>query len=180
MAVPGLFYRTINVSIEGNAMKSSNRSLKVALLSVVVAAAGMSLPWSPAYNRAVAAEEKVQKSELNNQMEDMDESFKKLKRTLRKSEQNAESLKLIADLQQKSVLCKGMVPMKAAKVPEAERAKFVTEYRKEMAGVIIQFCEMEQALLDNNNEKAIEIYKALVERQDKDHDQFMQKEEKKK
>jgi hypothetical protein len=161
-------------------MKQSNRSPNVPLLVVVAAAAGMLMPWTRACNRAAAAEEKVQKTELNNQMEDMDESFKKLKRTLRKSEQNAESLKLIADLQQKSVVCKNLVPLKAAKIPEAERAKFVTEYRKEMAGVIIQFCEMEQALLDNNNEKAIEIYKALVERQDKDHDQFMQKEEKKK
>ena len=126
------------------------------------------------------AEEKVKKSELSNTMEDMDEVFKKLKRTIRKAESNKESLKLITELQEKSLVCKGMTPSKAEKVPEADREKFVAAYRKEMAGVIVDLCTMEQAILDGDNAKAQEVYKALVEREDKGHDNFMPKKEEKK
>ena len=153
-------------------------------LLMLAAAASLALPLNSLTRRAMAEEpkkeEKVQKSELNNTMEDMDEVFKKLRRSIRKAEQNEASLKLIQELQTKAVSCKDMVPTKAAKVPEADRAKFVVAYRKEMAAVIIDLLQMEQALLDGDNAKAQEIYKAIGEREDKDHDQFMQKEEKKK
>ena len=126
------------------------------------------------------AEEKVKKSELNNTMEEMDDAMKKLKRTIRKAESNKESLKLISEIQKQSLLCKEMTPTKTEKLPEADREKFVKAYRKEMAGVIIDLCTMEQAILDGDNAKAQETYKALVEREDKGHDQFMPKKEDKK
>ena len=156
-------------------MKRCNALLTLIALAVVS---------GPSHShRAIAAEpkkeEKVVKSELNNEMEEMDETFKKLKRSIRKPEQNEASLKLIQDLQARAIASKAMIPKKSAKVPEADRAKFVTAYRKEMAGVIIDFCQLEQAILDGDNPKAQELYKAIVEREDKDHDQFMEKEEKK-
>jgi hypothetical protein len=152
-------------------------------ISVILLAAP-ALPLAPLCHRASAADEpkkedKVKKSELNNEMEEMDETFKKLRRSIRKADQNEASLKLIQDLQTRAIASKEMIPTKAAKVPEADRAKFVTAYRKEMAAVIIDFCHVEQALLDGDNAKAQELYKAIAEREDKDHDQFMQKDEKK-
>src|SRR5258708_7476597 len=152
--------------------------LKLAGLALVALFA-VAAPLAPLCHRA-AAEEKVKKTVLNSEMEDIDESMKKLKRTLRKADQNAESLKLIADVQQKMVASKSMTPLKAQKIPEADRAKFVAAYRKEMAGVIIDLCQMEQAVLDGDNPKAVEIWKAINDRSDKAHDQFMQKDEKKK
>ena len=113
-------------------------------------------------------------------MEDMDEDFKKLKRTVRKAELNEQSLKLLTAIQQRMVACKEMTPERLAKVPEADRAKFLKDYRREMAGVIIEFCQVEQAILDGDNAKATDLYKAIVEREDKAHDVFMEKEEKKK
>ena len=152
---------------------------------IVATAAILALPLSTLSRCAFAeeakkAEVKVQKSELNSEMEDMDEAMKKLRRSIRKAEQNEASLKLLAEIQQKAVSSKGMIPTKTAKVPEADRAKFVLAYRREMAAVIIDLCQMEQALLDGDNAKAQEIYKAIGTREDKDHDQFMQKDEKKK
>ena len=152
---------------------------------IVATAAILALPLTT-LNRRAGAEEpkktevKVQKSELNNEMEDMDEAMKKLRRSIRKVEQNEASLKLLTEIQLKAVNSKAMIPTKTAKMPEADRAKFVLAYRKEMAAVIIDLCQMEQALLDGDNAKAQEIYKAIGEREDKDHDQFMQKDEKKK
>jgi hypothetical protein len=155
-------------------------------LLVLATATAFAMPLASLSHRALAddakkgAEEKVKKSELNNEMEDMDEAMKKLRRSVRKAEQNEASLKLLQEIQTKAVACKDMVPTRAAKVPEADRAKFVTAYRKEMAAVLIDLLQMEQALLDGDNSKAQEIYKAIGEREDKDHDQFMQKDEKKK
>src|SRR4051812_9978351 len=126
------------------------------------------------------AEDKVQKSELHGHMEDIDELLKKLRKSCRKPETNEESLKLLTEIQELMVKSKALVPTRAAKVPEADRAKFIADYRKEMAGTISQFLEMESAILSGDNAKAQDIYKAIVEREDKDHDLFMQKDEKKK
>ena len=127
-----------------------------------------------------AEEKKIEKSELHGHMEDIDELLKKLRKTCRKAESNEESLKLLTEIQELMVKSKAMVPSKAAKLPEADRAKFVADYRKEMAATIGMFLDMEQAILSGDNGKAQEIYKAITEREDKDHDQFMQKDEKKK
>jgi hypothetical protein len=152
--------------------------LKIAGLALVALFA-VAAPLAPLCHRA-AAEEKVKKTELNSEMEDIDEAMKKLKRTLRKADQNAESLKLIAEVEQKMILGKSMTPLKTEKIPEADRAKFVAAYRKEMAGTIIDLLQMEQAVLDGDNSKAVEIWKSINDRSDKAHDQFMQKDEKKK
>jgi hypothetical protein len=150
---------------------------------VLVASIALLAVASTSIRRTWADEAKkteVKKSELRNQMEDMDDDFKKLKRTVRKAEQNEQSLKLLTAIQQRMVACKEMTPERAAKIPEADRAKFLAHYRKEMAGVIIDFCQVEQAILDGDNPKATELYKAIVEREDKAHDVFMEKDEKKK
>src|SRR5438309_1667924 len=120
---------------------------------VLVASIALLAVSSTSIRRALADEAKkteVKKSELRNQMEDMDDDFKKLKRTVRKAEQNEQSLKLLTAIQQRMVACKEMTPERAAKIPEADRAKFLANYRKEMAGVIIDFCQVEQAILDGD------------------------------
>src|SRR5947209_881494 len=100
------------------------------LLIVLVGCAGLLVISSASLRRASA---EVKKSELRNQMEDMDDDFKKLKRTVRKAEQNEQSLKLLTAIQQRMVACKEMTPERLAKIPEADRAKFMKDYRREMA-----------------------------------------------
>jgi hypothetical protein len=134
----------------------------------------------PAAAQAAPEEKKVKKSELNNHMEDIDDMMKRLRRTVRKPESNEESLKLIADIEQLMVTSKSLIPTKAEKVPEADRPKFVAAYRKQMANVLGIFCQMEEALCDGDNKKAQALYKTITTEEDKDHDQFMQKDEKKK
>src|SRR5260370_4065521 len=114
-------------------------------LIVFAAGAALTLPLASWSRRALADEPKETKgtkSELRNQMEDMDDDFKKLKRTCRKAEQNEQSLKLLTAIQQRCVTCKELTPERAAKVPEADRAKFVKEYRREMAPGTTDFCKM--------------------------------------
>src|SRR5437763_6307443 len=95
------------------------------------------LPFAPspaAAAPAPAADEKEEKkvkdldTELAKQMETIDDSMKKLRRTLRKADSNKESLELIDKVEKASTKCKDLVPAKAAKVPEGERAKWVENY----------------------------------------------------
>ena len=113
-------------------------------------------------------------TELAKQMEAIDDAAKKLRRSLKKPEQNADSLKLIGQMQAAAVASKELEPAKAAKMPEAEKAKFVAEYRREMAKVITEMVNLELAVLDNQNEKAEEILKNLKQLEESGHEKFEQ------
>src|SRR5215204_2077082 len=98
------------------------RTIAAAMLSALVAApAGMS-----SYARAATAqddkESKEKKvadldTELAKQMEIIDSGVKKLRRTLRKAESNAESLQTLEKVHAAAVKSKDMTPARAAKVP---------------------------------------------------------------
>jgi hypothetical protein len=123
---------------------------------------------------------KVKKSELHEHMESIEEAMKKLRRTIRKSDGSAETLELISHIEQEALVCKGMVPSRAATLPEAERAKFLSAYRKDMAGFITQVLQMESAVIDGDADKAVTIYKGLKTVEDDSHDKYMQPDEKEK
>ena len=124
-----------------------------------------------------AAEEKKTKTGLDDQMENIDEAMSKLRRTIRKAELNNDSLKLLTDLQQAAVACKAMVPAKAAKLPESQRAPFIAAYRKDMAELVISLSQMEIAILNGDNTKAQDIYKQLKTMEDKGHDKYKEEEQ---
>ena len=111
-------------------------------------------------------------TELAKQMEVIDEGLKKLRRTLRKPDSNKESLETITQIQAAAVASKGMTPAKAAKLPEAERQKFVAAYRKDMAAMIVQLLNMEIAVLEGNNDKANEIHKSMKQIEDEGHKKY--------
>src|SRR4051794_21417377 len=100
----------------------TTRFLSLCLAGAMIAPLGLPLAMRPARAAdAAPAAKEGKKTELNDRMEEMDESLKKLRRTIRVADQNKESLELIAKIQQGALACKGMVPAKAATVPEAER-----------------------------------------------------------
>ncbi len=148
-----------------------------------VAAFAMTLP-TPRIMQAAdapppAAKEGKEKTELHHRMKEMDDAMKKLRRTLKSADTNADSLDLIAKIEQLAVTCKSMTPSKAATLPEADRPKFIASYRKEMAGLLTEVCKMESAVLDGDNAKAQEIFANLKEMEDKGHDKFNEDDEKK-
>jgi hypothetical protein len=134
-------------------------------------------PTPPA---ATATDEpgKVKKTELHEHMETIEESMKKLRRTIRKADGTADSLDLIARIEQEALVCKGMVPSRAATLPEAERQKFLNAYRKDMAGFITQVLQLESAVIDGDADKAMALYKGLKTVEDDSHDKYMQQDEK--
>jgi hypothetical protein len=138
-------------------------------LMIAVAAGSWPLIFSP----RAGAEEKKQKTELNKQMEVIDEGMKKLKRALRKPDQNAVSLQLITKIEEAAVACKGMTPSRATTLPSDQIPSFVVDYRKQMIALVESMCKMESALLDGDNKKAQAVYKELKTQEDDGHDKFM-------
>lgn len=117
---------------------------------------------------ALAAED----TELAKQMEQMDDEMKKLRKSLKDPATNAASLEALTKLQQFTVAAKALTPAKAAEMPEAEKAKFVTAYRKDMAGLLAAYAQIEVAVLDGDNAKAEELFKGLKKIEDDGHEKY--------
>jgi soluble cytochrome b562 len=155
-------------------MKQSKlSSLALSLLAAALLAGGACLP-RVAVAAAQDEEKKVKDldTELAKQMETIDDSMKKLRRSLRKAESNPESLKLIEAMEKAAVKAKDMIPAKVGKMPEAERAKAVEAYKKDMEVFIKSVGEMKAAVQDGKNDKAQEVYKELKKQEDKGHEKF--------
>ena len=120
-----------------------------------------------------AAGEHVQKGELNERMSDAEDLYKKLRRTVRKAESNAESLELIAKVQALLTKCKEMTPSKAETVPAADREQFIANYKKDLAAVIDKFDEMKKAINAGDNSKASEIYKDMTAAEEAGHEKYV-------
>lgn len=150
-------------------------SLTLSLIAAIFLSGGLCLP------RVVAAQDKEDEktkevkdldTELAKQMETIDEAIKKLRRTLRKAESNKESLEWIEKMEKAAIKSKDLTPAMAAKVPEADRAKFVENFKKDMDVFIKSVGEMKAAVKDGKNDKAQEVYKTLKTQEDKGHEKY--------
>ena len=111
-------------------------------------------------------------TELAKQMEVIEDGMKKLRRTLKNAEGDAESLKTIGAMQAAAVASKELTPARLAKVPEDQKKTFLAGYRKDMAAMIVQFCEMETAVLDGKHDEAQAIHKKLKDVEEEGHEKY--------
>ena len=111
-------------------------------------------------------------TELAKQMEIIQDEQKALRKTIKSAAENAASLAALDKMQQATVASKALVPAKAKSVPEADRAKFLAGYRKDMAAMLEHLCKIEVALLDNDNAKAEELFKGLKKVEDDGHEKY--------
>ena len=117
---------------------------------------------------AFAAED----TELAKQMEEMDDNLKKLRKSVKEASQNADTLETITKIQAATVASKGLTPAKAKTVPEADRAKFVAGYRKDMIAFLKHMGDIETAILDGDNAKAEELFKGIKKLEDDGHEKY--------
>lgn len=154
------------------------RTIAVVMLSTMVGApSGMQFARAAAQDEKDSKEKKVADldTELAKQMEVIDGGVKKLRRSLRKPESNKESLETIEKVHAAAVKSKDMTPAMAAKLPEAERAKWVAAYKKDMEAFIKTVDEMRAAVKDGKNDKAQDLFKSLKTQEDKGHEKYTEK-----
>ncbi|HWE01581.1 MAG TPA: cytochrome b562 [Tepidisphaeraceae bacterium] len=148
-------------------------------LNLLLVAALLAAPASLLFsNSARADEEKKQKSELHKKMEVIDEGMKKLKRTLKKPDQNEASLKIVSNIIELAQACKELTPSQASKLPEADRKKFIDEYQASMTKLIETMGDMKKAVEAGDNKKAMQLHKSLKDQEEDGHDKFMESDQK--
>ena len=156
-------------------MMTSNlrRTSPAVVLAAVIAL--FSLLAGPAL-AAPAAEEK--ETELQKKMEEVETGLKKLRRTLRKPADNADSLKTITGVKAAMEACKKLAPAMASSIPEADRAKFIEAYKKDMDAVIAEMGKMEKAVKDGKNDEAQNVLKKLHEMEEAGHEKYIKEDKK--
>ena len=116
-------------------------------------------------------------SEMHERMEAIEDHLRFLRRSLRKPEQDAESLEKIVATQMELLICKGLDPERAAAIPEADRAEFLRGYKKEMIVALQGMLKLEQAILDGDHEAAKEIFKDVKRVEKSGHAAYRDEEE---
>jgi soluble cytochrome b562 len=123
---------------------------------------------------ALAQDKEKGASPLEDEMIAANKIMKSLKTQITDSSKNASSLEMIAEMQKHFLAAKGMEPLRAKKVSESERPKFMTEYRKSMVMLMAEMLKMEQAVLDGKNEDAAAILKGLTKIKADGHEKFQE------
>ena len=100
--------------------------------------AGLVVASPLAVRPALAADD----TELAKQMEVMQDAQKELRKSIKTAEGNTTSLEALTKFQQATIASKALVPAKAVKMPEAEKAKFVAAYRNDMAAMLVHLVQI--------------------------------------
>ena len=140
----------------------------------VAAVAALSISFALALGAPAQEKKHDPKSEtpLAQQMERIDDAMHKLKRGVRDAAQKDACLTEVANAQQACLAAKLLTPKMAPTVPEAERAAFVRDFRKGVAALLVEFTNLEIALLDGDAEKSVATYKKLEAMEDEGHNRF--------
>lgn len=107
-------------------------------------------------------------------MEAMNKSYKTLKRQVPDKAQNDASLKLLLEMQKNVLTAKGEIPERGKKLSEADRPKFVREYRGALNGLLAHLIKIETAVSEENNAEAEKLVAALVDIKTAGHEKFVE------
>jgi len=156
------------------AFKSSTWLLIASILSIglVIQFASARPNHSPLQDPEGETTEEHQETPMEVQMERVENAMRSLRRSVRKPEARADSLGHVQECQEGLMLAKDLEPMMAAKIPEAERAAFVRDFRMGMVEALESYLELERALLEERDDDAKELYKKAAGLEDPAHELF--------
>jgi hypothetical protein len=111
-------------------------------------------------------------TELAGHMERIEDTVKVLRKNLKDDAGRPAALAALAEIEALSLQCKQLTPAMAAKLPEAERAAFVTAYRRSMVDFLTCQLELEAALLDGDAGRTKAAFDRFREMEDSAHERF--------
>jgi soluble cytochrome b562 len=145
------------------------------IVSLLLTAACACAPDASAQNKSSAAEQ----TELGLRMEDINASWRRLRRQVSDPTQNAASLALIAKIREAAKGTEQMAPAKTVDIPEAKRAKFQADYAAGMEKFFGQIDALEAALKGSDNAAAAKVVAAVNDYQKEAHKEFRKETDKK-
>lgn len=123
---------------------------------------------------APASEESHEDSPLEEHMHAVEDCIRKLRRSLRKPEQKADSLATLTELQVAAAHAKQEVPRMMASLPEDQRAAFQVAYRAEMLKLCRQILDVEEAVLADDADAVKAAFDSLRRLEDPAHERFIE------
>ena len=111
-------------------------------------------------------------TELAKEMLEVKDAMRRLRRSIRKPDQRADSLASVRICQAALLKAKAMAPAMAESLPEADRAAFVRDYQIDMVRALEAFLALELALLEERDDEARELYKKAAGTEDPAHERF--------
>ena len=103
--------------------------------------------------------------------------MRRLKKQIKDPTQNAVSLALVDTIRDAAGAASNETPAWTADQPEADRAKFVSDYQAEMKKLIDAVDQLSAALKANDNETAAKIYAQLQHLEKEGHKEFRKPED---
>jgi hypothetical protein len=128
---------------------------------------------------APAAAKEDDDTELGDKMDKVNGAYKKLRKLLPDATQNEASLAQVAIIHASAEDALKLTPAKAADLPEADRAKFVSDFQAEMKKFIGKVDDLAAALKANDNATAQKIFADMGQEEKDAHKQFRKQKPKK-
>ncbi len=130
-------------------------------------AASLLLPWSVTVQAADSQETEITKS-----MERMASSSRTARRMAPNPANNARTTQSLETIRAQALEAKKHIPLRAAEIPEAARAKFVEEYQKQMDAFVEVVDKALAALKANDNPTVVALIAQMADLQEKGHKEF--------
>ncbi|WP_438481356.1 cytochrome b562 [Oleiharenicola lentus] len=140
------------------------RSIFILVLSCAIAATGFSQP-AP----------REPETELARAMSTINSSWRKVRRQITDPASNASTLELIARVKTAAEKSTELAPDKAKDLPEADRAKYIEGYQKQMKAFVAELDKLTAALQANDNAGAQEIVKKIGTLEREGHKEYRRK-----
>jgi len=118
--------------------------------------------------------EKEETTELHRKMEQIGEIVSSLRKQLKDPAQNADSLQKVVQLEKLTLECKELQPALLAKIPAAEQAEFLFNYRKEMVRMMTELMTLELLIAEGKNEEASKQYRDVIRVKYSGHEKFQE------
>lgn len=94
------------------------------------------------------------KTPLGEQMSGIAKDFRTLRKQIKDPAQKDSSLQLVKDMEDHAAKAKTLDPAKTKDIPEADREKFLADYRKSIDGLSDQFQKLEADIKDGKMDEA--------------------------
>jgi len=111
-------------------------------------------------------------TDIEKDMHKMSRAYRQLRKQVKDPAQNASSLELVATIRAGAVDARTHTPLRAADVPEADRAAFEAKFQRKMGEFIDAVDQLAAALKAGDNAGAARLTMQLDRLQDADHKDF--------
>jgi soluble cytochrome b562 len=114
----------------------------------------------------------VPKTPLAEQMSGISKDLRSLRKIMNDPAQKTAAVQLVKDMQDRATKAKGFDPSKTKDIPPADRDQFLTDYQKQIEGLISDFQKLETAVNDGKSSDASALLDKLQTDKREGHKKF--------